>query len=95
MPLSPDEVVHVATLARLGLSDEERRRIGADLDLILEHISRLQRADVSEVPETAQVGNLVNVWRDDEPAPSLGQEQALAEAPDTDGQYFKVGAIQE
>jgi aspartyl-tRNA(Asn)/glutamyl-tRNA(Gln) amidotransferase subunit C len=95
MPLSTDEVAYVAMLARLGLSAEERRRIGAELDLILEHISRLQRADISEVPETAQVGNLVNVWRDDEPVPSLSQEQALAEAPDTDGQYFKVGAIQE
>ena len=95
MPLSPEEVAHVAMLARLGLSDEEKRRIGAELDLILEHISALQRADISDVPETAQVGNLVNVWREDEPAPSLHQEQALAEAPDTDGQYFKVGAIQE
>jgi aspartyl-tRNA(Asn)/glutamyl-tRNA(Gln) amidotransferase subunit C len=95
MPLSPEEVAHVAMLARLGLSEEEQRRIGAQLDLILEHISALQRADISDVPETAQVGYLVNVWRDDEPAPSLTQERALAEAPDTDGQYFKVGAIQE
>lgn len=95
MPLSPEEVAYVAALARLGLGDEERRRIGAELDLILEHISALQRADISDVPETAQVGNLVNVWREDEPAQSLHQEQALAEAPDTDGQYFKVGAIQE
>ena len=95
MPLSPEEVAHVAALARLGLSDEERRRIGAELDLILEHISRLQRADVSDVPETAQVGNLVNVWREDVAAGSLSQEQALANAPDTDGEYFKVGAIQE
>jgi aspartyl-tRNA(Asn)/glutamyl-tRNA(Gln) amidotransferase subunit C len=95
MPLSPDEVAHVALLARLGLSDEERRQLGAELDVILEHVSALQRADVSDVPETAQVGNLVNVWRDDEPAPSLTQEQALANAPDTDGEYFRVGAIQE
>lgn len=95
MPLSPEEVANVAMLARLGLSEQEQRRLGAELDLILEHISALQRADISEVPETAQVGNLVNVWRDDEPAPSLDQQQALAEAPDTDGQYFKVGAIQE
>jgi aspartyl-tRNA(Asn)/glutamyl-tRNA(Gln) amidotransferase subunit C len=95
MPLSPDEVVHVAMLARLGLDEEDRRRLGAELDVILEHISALQRADISEIPETAQVGNLVNVWRQDEPAPSLTQEQALANAPDTDGQYFKVGAIQE
>jgi aspartyl-tRNA(Asn)/glutamyl-tRNA(Gln) amidotransferase subunit C len=95
MPLSPEEVAHIAMLARLGLSDQDQHRIGAELDLILEHISALQRADISDVPETAQVGNLVNVWRDDEPAPSLDQAQALAEAPDTDGQYFKVGAIQE
>jgi aspartyl-tRNA(Asn)/glutamyl-tRNA(Gln) amidotransferase subunit C len=95
MPLNPDEVAHVAMLARLGLDEEDRRRLGAELDVILEHISALQRADISEIPETAQVGNLVNVWRQDEPAPSLTQEQALANAPDTDGQYFKVGAIQE
>lgn len=95
MPLSPDEVAHVALLARLGLDDEERRRIGAELDHILEHISVLQRADVSDIPETAQVGTLVNVWREDVPGESLSQEQALANAPDTDGEYFRVGAIQE
>lgn len=95
MPLSPDEVAHVAILARLGLDDQEKRRIGAELDLILEHISALQRADISDIPETAQVGNLVNVWREDVPAESLSQEQALANAPDTDGEHFKVGAIQE
>lgn len=95
MPLSADEVAHVAMLARLGLNDDEQQRLGAELDVILEHISVLQRADVSDVPETAQVGNLVNVWRDDEPAPSLAQAQALANAPDTDGEHFKVGAIQE
>ena len=95
MPITPDEVAHVALLARLGLDDDERRRIGAELDLILEHISALQRADISDIPETAQVGNLVNVWREDVPADSLSQEQALANAPDTDGEYFKVGAIQE
>jgi aspartyl-tRNA(Asn)/glutamyl-tRNA(Gln) amidotransferase subunit C len=95
MPLSEDEVVHVAMLARLGLDAEERRRLGAELDLILEHVSALQRADISGIPETAQVGNLVNVWREDETAPSLTEEQALANAPDTDGHYFRVGAIQE
>ena len=95
MPLSPDDVAHVAMLARLGLSDEERHRIGAELDLILAHIARLQSADVSEVPETAQVGDLLNVWRDDRAAPCLTQQQALSNAPDTDGTHFKVGAIQE
>lgn len=95
MPLSPDDVAHVAMLARLGLDDEERRRIGAELDVILAHIERLQAADISDVRETAQVGTLVNVWREDDPAPSLTQVQALVNAPDTDGEHFKVGAIQE
>jgi aspartyl-tRNA(Asn)/glutamyl-tRNA(Gln) amidotransferase subunit C len=95
MPLTPEEVAHVAMLARLGLDDDERREIGAELDKILDHVSALQRADVSDIPETAQVGTLVNVWRDDVPAPSLSQEQALANAPDTDGEHFRVGAIQE
>ncbi len=95
MPLSPEEIGHVAMLARLGLDEQEKQRIGADLDVILDHVSALQRADVSDIPETAQVGNLVNVWREDEPEPSLTEEQALANAPDTDGQYFRVGAIQE
>ena len=95
MPLDPEEVAHVALLARLGLDGEERRRLGADLDRILDHVSALQRADISDVPETAQVGTLVNVWREDVPAGSLSQAQALANAPDTDGEYFKVGAIQE
>ena len=95
MPLSPDDVAHVALLARLGLDAEERRRIGGELDLILDHVSILQRADISDVPETAQVGSLVNVWREDVPAPSLSQRQALANAPDSDGEHFVVGAIQE
>ncbi len=95
MPLSSDEVAHVARLARLGLEEEEARRIGAELDLILDHISVLQRADISDVPETAQVGNLVNVWREDVSAPSLTQQQALSNAPDSDGEHFRVGAIQE
>ena len=95
MPLSDDEVRHVAMLARLGLDAEERHRIGGELDLILDHISALQRADVSGIPETAQVGGLVNVWRADEPEPSLTQAQALANAPATDGDSFRVGAIQE
>lgn len=95
MPLDPEEVAHVAVLARLGLDDDQRRRIGADLDRILEHVSALQRADISDIPETAQVGSLVNVWREDVAAESLSQAQALANAPASDGEYFSVGAIQE
>ena len=95
MTLSDDDVAHVAMLARLGLSAEERERLGAQLSAILDHISMLSRFDTSAVPETAQPGGLVNVWRDDVRADSLDAETALAAAPQREGQFFRVGAIQE
>jgi len=82
-------------LARLGLDEEERRRFGAQLEAILDHISKLQQVDTSDVSETAQVGDLVNVMRDDVCEPSLGAARALSNAPAGDGGYFVVGAIQE
>ena len=85
----------MATLARLGLSDEELRTLGEQLDAILEHVSRLQAVDTSAVPATAQVGELVNVMRDDEARPSIGAARALANAPAGDGAHFIVGAIQD
>jgi aspartyl-tRNA(Asn)/glutamyl-tRNA(Gln) amidotransferase subunit C len=95
MALTPDDVDHVTTLARLGLDAAERRKLGAELEAILEHISRLQRVDTSDVAETAQVGDLVNVMRNDGVGPCLGSRLALRNAPATDGEYFVVGAIQE
>jgi aspartyl-tRNA(Asn)/glutamyl-tRNA(Gln) amidotransferase subunit C len=95
MTLSTSDVDHVAALARLGLDPEERRRLGAELEAILDHISRLQQVDTSDVGETAQVGELINVMRDDVPRPSLGTATALHNAPISDGHHFIVGAIQE
>lgn len=95
MSLTPDEVAHVAMLARLGLDEEERARLAVELGAIIEHVSRLDRVDTSQVAETAQVGSLVNVWREDEVRPPLGQRAALANAPDHDGRHFHVGAIQD
>jgi aspartyl-tRNA(Asn)/glutamyl-tRNA(Gln) amidotransferase subunit C len=95
MTLSRDDVAHVAMLARLGLSDAEVERFGAQLDAILQAIGRLNAVDTSAVAETAHVGGLVNVWREDEPRPSIGSERALGNAPDRDGGQFRVGAIQE
>jgi len=95
MSLTPDEVAHVAMLARLGLTEEERARLSVELGAIIEHISALDEVDTSRVAETAQVGGLVNVWREDVERPSLPQQVALANAPDHDGSHFRVGAIQE
>lgn len=95
MTLSRDDVTHVAMLARLGLSDDELAQYQHQLDAILDAIGKLNEVDTSAVAETAQIGGLVNVWRDDEPRPSIGTEHALANAPDRDGPYFRVAAIQE
>ncbi len=94
MTLSRDDVDHVAMLARLGLSDEEKSRLLGELEKILDHIARLQQVDTSMLAETAQVGDLVNVMRADVPEPPIGTAAALRNAPATDGNYFVVGAIQ-
>lgn len=94
MTLSRDDVDHVAMLARLGLSDEEKSRLLGELEKILGHIARLQQVDTSMLAETAQVGDLVNVMRADKPEPTLSTVAALRNAPAADGSYFIVGAIQ-
>ena len=95
MSLTDADVAHVALLARLGLGDEERQRLGAQLGAILEHIALLETVDVSGVTETAQIGGLVNVLRADVPRPPESVEKLLAAAPDREGDAFRVGAIQE
>jgi len=94
MTLSRADVEHVAMLARIGLDEAETARIGVELEKILDHISRLQQVDTSALTETAQVGELVNVMRDDVPEPPLGAAAALRNAPRSDGHHFVVGAIQ-
>jgi aspartyl-tRNA(Asn)/glutamyl-tRNA(Gln) amidotransferase subunit C len=88
MTLARDQVTHVAMLARLGLSDEE-------VDAILSHVDRLQQVDTSQVAETAQIGGLVNAWREDVRGECLPVEKALANAPKRRRDHFEVGAIQE
>ena len=93
--ISRDEVAHLARLARLALTDAELDSYAGQLDAILTHVDRLQGVDTSQVGETAQVGGLVNAWREDVAAESLPVEAALGNAPRRKGDYFQVGAIQE
>jgi aspartyl-tRNA(Asn)/glutamyl-tRNA(Gln) amidotransferase subunit C len=95
MTLSREQVAHVAMLARLGLSDEETERFREQLDAILAHVDRLQQVDTSQVAETAQIGGLVNAWREDVTGECLPKEAALRNAPRRAGDQFEVGAIQE
>jgi aspartyl-tRNA(Asn)/glutamyl-tRNA(Gln) amidotransferase subunit C len=86
----PDEVRHVARLARLSLTDEELERLGEQLGAILEAVSKVAELDLDDVPPTAHPLDLVNVWAEDEPRPCLPVEEALANAPDRDGNFFRV-----
>lgn len=95
MKLTLDQVRHVAELARLGLPDDELEALATQLSGILEYIDKLESLDTSAIPPTAQVGELVDVMREDEVRPSLPPEVALANAPSVADGYFRVRAMQE
>ncbi|MDQ2983293.1 MAG: Asp-tRNA(Asn)/Glu-tRNA(Gln) amidotransferase subunit GatC [Actinomycetota bacterium] len=92
MAISRDEVLHVARLARLELGEEELDRLGAQLNAILEAVGKVSELDLSDVEPTAHPLELVNIWAQDEPRPSLPVDEALANAPDRDGNFFRVPA---
>ncbi len=89
------EVEHVARLARLELTNEEKERMRAQLDSILSYIDKLNELDTSAVEPTSHVLPMMNVFRDDEVRPSLSQEEALANAPDRQDLFFRVPRILE
>jgi aspartyl-tRNA(Asn)/glutamyl-tRNA(Gln) amidotransferase subunit C len=95
MPLSRDQVRHIAELAKLELSDEEVERMTGQLSAILEAAARLADLDTSAIPPTASVVPLQNVMREDKVEPSLPREEVLSNAPDKDdkGEFFRVRAI--
>jgi len=95
MKLSREEVLHIARLARLGLTEEEVNRLREQLSNILENFEILQKVDTSDVPPTAQSIALQNVMRNDEVAPSLSPGEILANAPRKEGDCFRVRAVLE
>jgi aspartyl-tRNA(Asn)/glutamyl-tRNA(Gln) amidotransferase subunit C len=90
MAITRDEVLHVARLARLELSDEEIERFTGQLSAILEAVAKVSELDLAEVEPTAHPLDLVNVWAEDDPRPSLPLDDALANAPTREGGFFKV-----
>lgn len=89
-----DQVLHVAKLARLRLSEEEIERMTGELSGILEHVDRIGELDLDEVPPTEHVIALENVLRPDEPRPSSPREKVLAQAPDPAEGAFRVPSPQ-
>jgi len=93
MPISRDVVEHVAQLAHLGLEPDEVDEMTSQLSSVLDHISRLQEVDTSEVPPTSHVVTLQNIMRDDEVIPSWPPNDVLANAPRRVDDLFEVQAI--
>jgi len=85
-----EQVLHVARLARLELSDDEVERMASELSGILEHVDRISALDLDDVQPTSHVVALENVFRADKPAPSLPRERALEQAPDPAEGAFRV-----
>ena len=91
--ITRDDVIHVATLARLDVTDDEVSRFTEQLEAILEHASQVTALDTAGVPPTAHPLPLVNVFRADVPAPSVARDEVLAMAPDTESNRFRVPRI--
>lgn len=105
MKVTEKDVAYVADLANLELTDQERQRMLKDLNSILDYIDRLNELDTSDVPPMAQIsarfGQLstelgsVSALRKDVPVPSLQHAEAMKNAPETDGNFFKVPKVIE
>ena len=95
MKLSREEVLHIARLARLGLSETEVDKFREQLSNILENFEVLQQVDTTATPPTAHSIALQNVVRDDEAVASLPPDEILANAPRKEGDYFRVRAVLE
>jgi len=95
--ITKEDVEHVARLARLALTEEEKERYTAQLESILEYIGQLNQLDTKDVPPTTHVLPLRNVWREDQTDPErFGDRRAiLKNAPEAEGPLFKVKKVIE
>lgn len=95
MPLTREQVLHVATLCRIGLTEEEVERFQIQLSHILEQFEVLKQVDTTEVPPTSHSVALTSVMRPDEPRPSFPKEDILRNAPRREGDFFRVPLVLE
>jgi aspartyl-tRNA(Asn)/glutamyl-tRNA(Gln) amidotransferase subunit C len=94
MPVEID-IEHVARLARLDLTEEEKTNLRAQLPMILDHAANVSEVATADVPPTASAISRANVFREDEPEPGISREAALSNAPESEDGRFKVVRIVE
>jgi aspartyl-tRNA(Asn)/glutamyl-tRNA(Gln) amidotransferase subunit C len=90
MAISREQVLHVAKLAELDLTEAEIERFGEQLNAILEAVGKVAELDLADVPPTSHPRAVVNVFEDDEPRPSLPLEDVFANAPSREDDFFRV-----
>ncbi|MBN2982636.1 MULTISPECIES: Asp-tRNA(Asn)/Glu-tRNA(Gln) amidotransferase subunit GatC [Cohnella] len=95
MSISAKDVEHVANLARLTLTDEEKEQFAGQLSAILKYAEKLNELDTDGIEPTSHVLPLYNVMREDEVAPSLPIEKVMANAPEEEDGQFKVPSVLE
>jgi aspartyl-tRNA(Asn)/glutamyl-tRNA(Gln) amidotransferase subunit C len=93
--LSKEEIEHIAMLARLSLTDEEKELFGAQLSSILDYMEKLNELDTENIEPTSHVLSLSNVMREDAPRDSISREDALSNAPDRTDTFYRVPKIIE
>ncbi len=93
MPITRDEVAHLAKLSRLALTDDELDHFAGQLDVIIGAVARVQEVAADGIPPTTHAAELVNVFRDDVIVPPLGADAALAQAPAAEQGRFRVPRI--
>ena len=93
MAITKEDVLHVAGLARLEIPEDEVEGVREQLGAILEAVGKVSELDLSGVEPTSHPLDLVNVWSEDEPRPSLPREDALANAPDPADGAFRVPTV--
>jgi aspartyl-tRNA(Asn)/glutamyl-tRNA(Gln) amidotransferase subunit C len=93
LAITREDVLHVARLARLEIPEDQIEKVRAELGAILEAVGKVSELDLEGVEPTSHPLDLVNVWGEDEPRPSLPREDALANAPDPADGAFRVPAV--
>jgi aspartyl-tRNA(Asn)/glutamyl-tRNA(Gln) amidotransferase subunit C len=95
MSLSPQEVEHIAKLARLELTDEQKARYRGQLEAILDHVAKLQELDTKDVPPTTSVSGGQMPLRVDEPRPGISKDDLLKNAPQQNDGQFQIPPVFE